>query len=70
MSTEAGKELLNTYRQQGFLFPLPALSHLETAVLLTKLEELEEQHGGKLPASYQSKAASVLNLAKRADPPP
>ncbi len=55
MSTEVGEDLLEAYRQQGFVFPLPALSHSETATLRTKLEELEAQHGGRLPAHINRK---------------
>ena len=60
MGSELGRDLLDTYRQQGFLFPLPALSHSETAILGTKLEELEAQHGGKLPPHINRKPHLLL----------
>ena len=60
MATEVGKGLLDAYRQQGFLFPLPALSDSETAALRTKLEELEAQQGGKLPPHINRKPHLLL----------
>jgi len=60
VATEVSKELLDAYRQQGFLFPLPALSDSETAALRTKLEELEAQQGGKLPPHINRKPHLLL----------
>ena len=60
MATEVSKELLDGYRKQGFLFPLPALSDSETAALRTKLEELEAQQGGKLPPHINRKPHLLL----------
>lgn len=48
------------YRQEGFLFPLPVLSDTEIAGLRSKLEELEMQHGGKLPARINRKPHLLL----------
>lgn len=46
---------LGEYQQQGFLFPLPVLSESETATLRGKLEELERNQGGRLPARINRK---------------
>jgi hypothetical protein len=54
------KHQLGEYQQQGFLFPLPALSDSETAVLGKKLEELERDRGGQLPASINRKPHLLL----------
>ncbi len=51
---------LETYQQQGFLSPLPVLSHLETATLRTKLEELELHQGGRLAAHVNRKPHLLL----------
>ena len=51
-----------TYQQQGFLFPLPVLSDTETATFRAKLEEIETQHGGKLPARINRKPHLLLTL--------
>ncbi|HEY3457580.1 MAG TPA: phytanoyl-CoA dioxygenase family protein [Bryobacteraceae bacterium] len=53
-------DFLNTYREQGFLFPLPALSDSEATLLRAKLEELEAQHGGKLPPHINRKPHLLL----------
>jgi non-haem Fe2+, alpha-ketoglutarate-dependent halogenase len=55
VAMEVSKDLLDAYRREGFLFPLSALSNSETATLQTKLEELEVQHGGKLPPHINRK---------------
>ena len=60
MGTELSKDRLDAYRRQGFFFPIPALSNSETAVLRTKLEELEAQHGGKLPPHINRKPHLLL----------
>jgi non-heme Fe2+,alpha-ketoglutarate-dependent halogenase len=60
VGTEVGKDLLEAYRQQGFLFPLCALSSTETATLRTKLEELEARYDGKLPPHINRKPHLLL----------
>lgn len=60
MVTEVGKDLIDVYRQQGFFSPLPALFRSETATLRAKLEELEAQHGGKLPPKINRKPHLLL----------
>jgi non-haem Fe2+, alpha-ketoglutarate-dependent halogenase len=60
VGTELGKDLLDAYQQRGFLFPLPVLSNSETATLRTKLEQLEAQHGGKLPPHINRKPHLLL----------
>jgi len=57
---ELGENFLNTYCEQGFLFPLPALTDSEVNSLRTKLEELEAQHGGKLPPHINRKPHLLL----------
>jgi non-haem Fe2+, alpha-ketoglutarate-dependent halogenase len=57
---ELGEDFLNTYRERGFLFPLPALADSEATSLRTKLEELEAQHGGKLPPYINRKPHLLL----------
>jgi non-haem Fe2+, alpha-ketoglutarate-dependent halogenase len=54
------KHQLGEYQQQGFLFPLPALSDSETAALREKLEELEMDRGGRLPAKINRKPHLLL----------
>ena len=54
------KDLVDSYRQQGFFFPLSALSNSETATLRTKLEDLETQLGGKLPPHINRKPHLLL----------
>jgi hypothetical protein len=60
VSTDLGKDLQDAYQQEGFLFPLRALSNWETATLRTKLEELEARHGGKLPPHINRKPHLLL----------
>jgi non-heme Fe2+,alpha-ketoglutarate-dependent halogenase len=54
------KHQFGEYRQQGFLFPLPVLSDSEAAALRTKLELLEADHGGQLPARINRKPHLLL----------
>ena len=54
------KHQLGEYQQQGFLFPLPVLSDSETATLRGKLEELETDLGGRLPARINRKPHLLL----------
>lgn len=51
---------LHTYQQQGFLFPLPVLSDTETTTVREKLEELEKDSGGRLPARINRKPHLLL----------
>lgn len=51
---------LGEYHQQGFLSPLPVLSDSETATLLRKLEQLEIDQGGRLPARINRKPHLLL----------
>jgi non-haem Fe2+, alpha-ketoglutarate-dependent halogenase len=60
LAMEAGKDILDAYRRDGFSFPLSALSNSETTALRTKLEELEVQHGGKLPPHINRKPHVLL----------
>ncbi len=61
MGTKLSRHRLReVYRQQGFLFPLPALSNSETSILRTQLEGLEAQHGGKLPPHINRKPHLLL----------
>jgi len=53
-------EQLRRYQEQGYLFPLPVLSSEETATLRSKLEALEAQHGGRLPALVNRKPHLLL----------
>jgi hypothetical protein len=54
------KHQFGEYQQQGFLFPLPALSDVETADLRGKLEQLEAQHDGQLPPQINRKPHLLL----------
>ena len=54
------KHQLGEYQQQGFLFPLPVLSDSETAALRGKLEQLETDQGGRLPARINRKPHLLL----------
>jgi non-heme Fe2+,alpha-ketoglutarate-dependent halogenase len=60
MEKKLTKHQLGEYREQGFLFPLPALAGPEAAALRTKVEELEAHHGGRLPASINRKPHLLL----------
>jgi non-heme Fe2+,alpha-ketoglutarate-dependent halogenase len=60
MRMELERDLLSTYRRDGFVFPLRALSDAEISHLRTKLEELEAQHGGKLPPTINRKPHLLL----------
>lgn len=51
---------LKKYEEQGYLFPLPVLPFEETALLRSKLEALEVQHGGSLPATINRKPHLLL----------
>jgi non-haem Fe2+, alpha-ketoglutarate-dependent halogenase len=51
---------LGGYQEQGFLFPLPVLSGEETNTLRSRLEALEAQHGGRLPALVNRKPHLLL----------
>jgi hypothetical protein len=51
MGLKLDEHQLETYRQQGFLFPLPVLPDAEVNTLRAKLEDLEQQQGGRLPES-------------------
>ncbi len=51
---------LRTYQQEGFFFPLPVLSEPETSILRAKLEQVEIQHGGSLPAPINRKPHLLL----------
>jgi len=54
------KHQLGEYQHQGFLFPLPILSESETAALRRKLEDLEINQGGRLPALINRKPHLLL----------
>lgn len=54
------KDQLGAYQEEGFLFPLPVLSSEETTVLRSRLEALEAQHGGRLPALVNRKPHLLL----------
>jgi hypothetical protein len=60
VAMEVGKDLLDAYRREGFVFPLSALSTSETTTLRTKLEELQAQNGGKLPPDINRKPHLLL----------
>lgn len=60
MSKTLSKHQFGEYQQQGFLFPLPALPDSETAELRTKLEQLETEHDGQLPAGINRKPHLLL----------
>jgi len=51
---------LGEYQQQGFLFPLQVLSDSEAYSLRRKLEELEADQGGLLPAHINRKPHLLL----------
>ena len=54
------KQQLGEYQQRGFLFPLPVLSDSETVSLRKKLEQLETDKGGRLPARINRKPHLLL----------
>lgn len=54
------EERLDEYQQEGFVFPLPVLSHAETAILQRKLQELESRQGGRLSARVNRKPHLLL----------
>jgi ectoine hydroxylase-related dioxygenase (phytanoyl-CoA dioxygenase family) len=54
------REQLAAYERQGFLFPLPALSDSETALFREKLEHLEAENGGEIPARLNRKPHLLL----------
>jgi non-haem Fe2+, alpha-ketoglutarate-dependent halogenase len=60
MGKTLSKHQLGEYQQHGFLFPLPVFSESETAALRSKLEELERDHGGRLPARINRKPHLLL----------
>jgi hypothetical protein len=60
MRQTLGERQVAEYREQGFLFPLPALSESETRTLRAKLEELELRHGGRLGAHVNRKPHLLL----------
>ncbi len=54
------KHQLQIYQHQGFFSPLPVLSDAETTTLRAKLEELEKDSGGRLPARINRKPHLLL----------
>src|SRR5689334_3935260 len=60
MEQRLTKHQLEIYQQQGFLSPLPVFSDSQTAALRSKLEELETQQGGRLPARINRKPHLLL----------
>ncbi len=54
------EQQLGEYRQRGFLSPLPVLPDSETNSLRMKLEELETDKGGRLPARINRKPHLLL----------
>jgi non-heme Fe2+,alpha-ketoglutarate-dependent halogenase len=51
---------LGEYQEQGFLFPLPVFSHEEVTMLRGRLETLEAEHNGRLPAPFNRKPHLLL----------
>jgi hypothetical protein len=49
-----------TYARDGILFPLPALSPVEAATALSRLEAIEANEGGKLSRSTNTKPHLLL----------
>jgi non-haem Fe2+, alpha-ketoglutarate-dependent halogenase len=47
-------------REQGYLFPLPVLSSEQSTILRSKLEALEAQHAGRVPARINRKPHLLL----------
>jgi non-haem Fe2+, alpha-ketoglutarate-dependent halogenase len=60
MGKTLNQDQLEAYQQHGVLFPLPVLSDSEAAVFRAKLEELESQYGGRLPARINRKPHLLL----------
>ena len=60
MGKALNRDQLGAYHQQGFLFPLPALSDSEADTFRAKLEQLELEHGGRLPARVNRKPHLLL----------
>jgi non-heme Fe2+,alpha-ketoglutarate-dependent halogenase len=60
MGTTLNRQQLDEYQQHGFLFPLPVLSDSETTALRNRLEALESEHGGRLPAHINRKPHVLL----------
>ncbi|MBV8072744.1 MAG: phytanoyl-CoA dioxygenase family protein [Acidobacteriaceae bacterium] len=54
------RDQLGAYHQQGFLFPLPAFSESEAAAFRASLEQLEQEHSGRLPARVNRKPHLLL----------
>ena len=54
------KHQLGAYQEQGYLFPLPVLTHKETTTLRNRLEGLENQHAGRLPPLVNRKPHLLL----------
>ena len=59
MANTLTKHQLGEYQQQGFLFPLPALSDSETSALRGKVEELE----GKRVENYRLVSTESLTCS-------
>jgi hypothetical protein len=49
------EEYLSTYRNDGFVCPVPAIGEEKAAEALKKIEEIELEHGGKWPSEYALK---------------
>jgi hypothetical protein len=60
MGKTLSQQQLGAYQERGFLFPFPVLSGTETHGLRSKLENLEERHGGRLPARINRKPHLLL----------
>lgn len=60
MGKTLSQQQLGAYQEQGFLFPFPVLSETETNGLRSKLENLEERQGGRLPARINRKPHLLL----------
>src|SRR5579875_3790812 len=54
------QDQIESYRQRGFVFPLPAFSASDAGIFRTKLEELEAQNNGRLPAGINRKPHLLL----------
>jgi hypothetical protein len=60
MAKSLSSEQLERYGREGFLFPIPVLSASETERLRGRLETLEAQTGGRLPAGINTKPHLLL----------